>query len=203
MSEQARKRKARDRATWPGVAVHYLDALDAGDLETVARLWERAAADPELERILGELTDGLALEEGPDPHWKVDVGRIKDLLRQYLPSARGPAAPQGPLTVADIAARLQADSTLGGRLSAADQASNARLLGNSTPIPGELGLAHFEKWQQTLGISASAQYWRAFRQAAVLLSMGRCQQVGELAAARQAGTAAAQQAGRAPRGGRS
>jgi hypothetical protein len=185
MNERARKRKDRDSAAWPGIAVRYLDALDTGDLDTVARLWERAAADPELERILGELTDGLAVEEGPDPDWKGDAAHVKDLLRRHLPSGFA-TPPAAPLTVADVAARLQADSTLSGRLSPADQASNARLLGNSTLIPDDLGLPQLEKWQKKLGVSASPAYWRAFRQAAVLLSMGRCQQAGELAAARRA-----------------
>ena len=36
-------------------ALHYLDALDAGDLEAVSTLWEEASHDPELERMLAEL----------------------------------------------------------------------------------------------------------------------------------------------------
>jgi hypothetical protein len=194
MKERARKQEDHAGAAWNELAVRYLDALDMGDMQTVARLWERAASEPELERILGELTDGLALEEGPEPLWKVDTSRVKKLLRQHLPS--GHAQPKtGPLTVGDVAARLQADSTLNGQLSPADQASNARLLSSATVLPDDLGLPSMEKWQQTLGISPSPAYWRAFRQAAVLLSMGHCQQAGELAAARRA-------SGR-PRGGRS
>jgi hypothetical protein len=42
--------------------MRYLDALDAGDLEAVAALWEGASHDPELERRLAEL-DGAMLEE--------------------------------------------------------------------------------------------------------------------------------------------
>jgi hypothetical protein len=42
--------------------MRYLDALDAGDLEAVAALWEDAAADPELERMLTEL-DGAVFPE--------------------------------------------------------------------------------------------------------------------------------------------
>jgi hypothetical protein len=41
--------------------LRYLDALDAGDLETLAALWEEASRDPELERILTEL-DGVLFE---------------------------------------------------------------------------------------------------------------------------------------------
>jgi hypothetical protein len=41
--------------------LRYLDALDAGDLETVAALWEEASRDPDLERILTEF-DGALFE---------------------------------------------------------------------------------------------------------------------------------------------
>jgi hypothetical protein len=43
-------------------ALRYLDALNAGDLEAVAALWEQASRDPELERILAELEGALFVE---------------------------------------------------------------------------------------------------------------------------------------------
>jgi hypothetical protein len=43
-------------------ALHYLDALHVGDLETVSALWEDAIHEPELERMLAEL-DGALFEE--------------------------------------------------------------------------------------------------------------------------------------------
>jgi hypothetical protein len=179
---------------WAETALRYLDALDAGDLDSLAEMWEQAATNPQLEQMLGELTDGIALEEGLDAAWEADAERVRGLLRQHLPSAFPSEADLPPLTVGDVAARLQADSALGARLNEADRAANNRLFANTTLIPEELGLPHFEKWRTTLGIRASTHYWRAFRQAAVLLAMGRCQQAGELAAARRAG--------RAPKGGR-
>jgi hypothetical protein len=45
-------------------ALRYLDALNAGDLEAVATLWEEASHDPELERTLAEL-DGAMFGEVP------------------------------------------------------------------------------------------------------------------------------------------
>jgi hypothetical protein len=182
-------------AAWTESALRYLDALDADDVAALAELWEQAAMNPQLEQVLGELTDGLAVEEGLDPAWQADAERVRSLLRKHLPSGFRSEDELPPLTVRDVAARLQADSALGARLTAADRTANSRLLADTTPIPVELGLPHFEKWQTTLGVSASSHYWRAFRQTAVLLAMGRCQQAGELAAARRAG--------RAPTGGRS
>jgi hypothetical protein len=40
-------------------ALRYLDALEAGDLETVAKQWDEASHHPELELALAELDSGL------------------------------------------------------------------------------------------------------------------------------------------------
>lgn len=187
--------KQEHSAAWAETALRYLDALDCGDVVALAEMWEQAAVEPQLEQVLSELTDGIAAEEGLDAAWRADAERVRGLLREHLPSGFREPDDLPPLTVRDVAARLQADSALGARFHASDRAENNRLLADTTPIPEELGLPHFEKWKTTLGITASPHYWRAFRQAAVLLAMGRCQQAGELAAARRAG--------RVPKGGRS
>jgi hypothetical protein len=189
MSDGTHLPPGRKGARWDEVGLRLLDALDAGHLDAVGALWEQAAADPDLERALGELTDGLATEEGPERTWEADAERVRALLRRAMPSAFPAEAEPGPLTVGDVAARVQADAALGWRLSAADREANARLLGDRTPLPDDLGLPRFDRW----GVEAGPHYWRAFRQAAVLLAMGRCQRAGELAAARQAGS---------PRGGK-
>jgi hypothetical protein len=44
------------------LALRYLDALDAGDLEAVAEIWEVAGRDPELERLLAEVDGALYVE---------------------------------------------------------------------------------------------------------------------------------------------
>jgi hypothetical protein len=43
-------------------ALRYLDALEGGDLEAVAGLWEEASRDPDLEQVLAEV-DGAVLAE--------------------------------------------------------------------------------------------------------------------------------------------
>ena len=43
-------------------ALRYLDALNAGDLEAVAEVWERADRDPELRQMLVELDSELFVE---------------------------------------------------------------------------------------------------------------------------------------------
>ena len=184
----------KQHTTWAATALRYLDALDAGDVGALAELWEQASAHLELERVLGELTDGLAAEEGSS-FWQEDAARVRTLLSEHLPSAFTMIADPLPLTIRDVAARLQSDSDLGARLTPADRLANAQLLADTTPVPDKLGLPQFETWQTTLGIRASAHYWRSFRQAAVLLTMGRCQRTAQLAAARSPD--------RAPKGGNS
>jgi hypothetical protein len=57
-------------------ALSYLDALDAGDIEAVAELWEEAGFDPELERVLAEL-DGALFEE-----MLAKPGATREMLRR-------------------------------------------------------------------------------------------------------------------------
>jgi hypothetical protein len=183
-----RKHRPSDPKAWAEldrVALRYLDALDAGDLETAALLWEAAADDPDLERLLGEVTDGVAEEEGVSGLAEA-AEQVRALLRATMPSAYPAEAPP-PLSVGDVAARLQADAAAGARLDAADRVTNSRLLGDQRQLPDHLGLPHFEEWRKSLGVSASPYYWRAFRDAAVSLAMGRCEQAVVLAAARPAG----------------
>ena len=78
-------------------AMRYLDALDAGDLDAVAALWEDASHDPELERRLTEL-DGAMFEEIQGNH---HAGRYSDsernlmiegLMKGFLEQIDAPAA---------------------------------------------------------------------------------------------------------------
>jgi hypothetical protein len=49
------------------LALRYLDALDAGDPEAVAALWEQASRVPQLEQLLTELDAALLEERGAAP----------------------------------------------------------------------------------------------------------------------------------------
>lgn len=164
-------------------AVQYLDALESGDIDAVAAVWAEAGQSPELERLLCDLSEGLAAELGLDDRWQVDVDRLKRLIEDHIP--RPPAEP-AELTAADVATRLQADPGIFSSLTSADKAANSALLTNRAPIPAQLGMPDLERWVRALGVSATPRYWTQFRKAAVLLAMGRTQRAGELAAARKA-----------------
>jgi len=56
------------------LALRYLDAANAGDLDAVAALWDEAARDPELERMLAEI-DGTLFEEETERRSRVNASQ--------------------------------------------------------------------------------------------------------------------------------
>ena len=168
------------------LTLEYLAALDAGDLDAVARIWEQAAGSPKLGQLITEATEEAAREVenefGPAPNRE----RVLGLLREQLPSAfpAEPAEPR-PVTVGEVAARLKAGPELRG-FPATDLGANERLLHDVTVMPGELGQPQLERWTAGLPVSASARYWKLFRKAALLLNMSRSHEGTKLAAARMA-----------------
>lgn len=173
-----------DRYWRERTAVRYLDALDAGDLDAIASLWEQAATDPDLEELLHELNEGLEVEEGLETELATDAARVVELARLHMPSAFPPDIPPGPLTASDVARRLEAEPGF-GRFDTTDRAAHARLLAEATPVPVDMRQALLDRWLNGLGILAGTTYRRAFRKVAILMDMGRCQQESRLAAARQ------------------
>jgi len=73
-------------------ALRYLDALNAGDLEAVAALWEEASRDPELERMLAELDDALFVE-GAGASVIANAEHLRGLLTKHLPRGFPPLRP--------------------------------------------------------------------------------------------------------------
>lgn len=174
-----------DRYWRERVGVRYLDALDAGDLDAIAALWDEAASDPALEALLRELGEGLDAEEGLGADFAADAARVLALAQEHMPSAFPIEEPAGPLAVADVARRLEAEPEF-RRLGPADRAVHARFLADASPVPDDLGQPEVDRWMQALGASASPTYRRAFRKVALLMEMARCQREGRLAAARRA-----------------
>ncbi len=62
--------------------LRYLDALNVGDLEAVAALWEEASRNPELERTLAEFDGALFVE-----HTTVNVQAAAQCVPEF-PAAR-------------------------------------------------------------------------------------------------------------------
>jgi len=161
----------------------FMKALDAGDLQSLAWLWDEAYQQPELAALFVDMMNEAAREIEPEDGWRSEIDKVQLLIAQHLstPIVEEP----GPVTAADVAARLQADRMLSG-LPDDDVQTNTRLLVDATPVPEHLGAPQLERWLTGLNISASPRYWKQFRKAAVLLQMSRCQQGAKLQAARRA-----------------
>jgi hypothetical protein len=165
------------------IAAGYLQALDARDLDAVAALWERAGTDPELERLLHELNQGL-IDEEDSTDTSSDAAEVVEIARRTMPEAFPMESPLAPLTASDVARRLEAEPSF-HRLDSVDRATHARLLADASTIPEELGLPSFDRWAAQLGITPGTMYSRLFRKVAILMNISRCQQSGRLAAARR------------------
>jgi hypothetical protein len=73
-------------------ALQYTDALDAGDLETVAALWDEASRDPQLEQLLAELDGALFVEEAGRDRGPGAVVEPRPTRRRWAVALCGAAA---------------------------------------------------------------------------------------------------------------
>ena len=177
-------KRGTDRSEiWRAKAVYrYVQALDQGDMDSVAAVLRDALYDPELSRIIAEVNLAYQEEERLTPIAD-DAHLVRELIRKHLLSAFEAEEPEDetPLTVGQVAARLQADR----RVPPADQEANRRLLGSSTPLPAWLSVQAVRQLAKELGVTASERFWRAFRDTAIMLGMGQRHKRAQLAAARE------------------
>jgi hypothetical protein len=108
-------------------ALRYLDALNAGDLEAVAALWEQASRDPQLERALAEL-DGALFLENATAQGKAGGQSVPGSLPRQLPARRrrwaGWVGAAGALAAACVLAVL-ATSRRDGKMPETSPATTA------------------------------------------------------------------------------
>jgi|SRR5438132_3961104 len=172
--------QARDQAI-----DRYMQALDQGDIDTVEAILNQAAYDPELDRLLHEVHIALYVEDGLDT-FVTNAEQVRSLARQHLRSAfvdeaEVEAMIERPLTVGDVVARLQANR----QLALPDQEASRQLLGSGIELPDELTTRTISELARRLGVAASEQFWRVFREAAIMLGLGYSQAQAHLAAARE------------------
>lgn len=170
----------RDRAV-----DRYIQALDQGDLETIAVMLEQASHDPELDRLIHETNDAFYIEAGLDM-LTTDAEQVRLLARQHLQSAfvdetAIEAASERPLTVGEVVDRLHADR----QLSATDLDTSRALRGSRLEVPDELTTQTVGDLAKRIGMTASERFWRAFRETAIMLGLNRSQTQAHLAAARE------------------
>jgi hypothetical protein len=164
-------------------AARYLEALERDDFATVAALWSDAAADAELAAALREVHAGLAEEQ----QW-ADVTAatavVSVAVEQHLPSGTVIRPPVGPVTVADVAEDLFRHPP--DRLPAAAHQMNEVLRAARDLLPADLALSKLTTWAESKFGPAPAEYWQAFRQAALKLELRRAADAQYQLAARPA-----------------
>ena len=163
----------------------YIEALDQVDIDTVEAILAQAAGDPELDRLLHEVNTALYIEEGFDT-FATDAERVRSLVRQHLQSAflddtEVEAMIERPLTVGDVIARLQADR----KIALSDREAERKLLGSGVELPEEITTRTISELARSIGVAASEQFWRVFRDAAIMLGLGHSHAQARLAAARE------------------
>lgn len=159
----------------------YVQALDQGDVEGIAAILEAALDDPELDKVIEEINLSYQEELHLTPI-TTDAEVVRELVWKHISSAfEEEDLNEKPLTVGEVAARLQADRSV----PSADQEANRSLLSSSEPLPPWLSVQKIRKLADQLIVKASDRYWRKFRDTAITLGMGRGQSQAQLAAARE------------------
>jgi hypothetical protein len=155
----------------------YVRAVDDGDLDAISAVLEEAVESPELDRVIAEINLALQDEEQLAP-LSSTANLVRDLVRQHFHSAFGSKEDLSPVTVGEVAARLQVERTV----PSSDQLVNNSLLGNLAPVPTWLGIKEVRQLASDLGVAASEKYWRLFRDTAIMLGMRHSHYQAQLAA---------------------
>jgi hypothetical protein len=162
------------------LALQYLAAVEAEDFDAIDALLEQAADDAELDAMLHGLNAELVAEQEARDHAAV-TSALLDTIEKHMPSAEVIRPAIGPLTVAEVAEHVRRHPPAG--LTADDLRINDVLRKALAEVPPELGISQVVRWGSQFGPAPEA-YWRAFREAALDLLMGRTSETNYQLAAR-------------------
>lgn len=165
----------------------YIDALERGDFEVMARILQQAERDPELEAMIWEVQTAYLIEQEAEQQ-EDDILLVRQLLQKHLPS--GFVVTQDvqdipPLTVSDVVARMQVDEIVKGGLKDELQGVVQQLRQSTVPLPSNLGVQGIRDLFVQLGVRASKRIHKLFSETALFLSAGRAQGMAQLAATRR------------------
>lgn len=169
------------------VLYRYANALERGDVDTLAVVLQEAEYDATLERMLMEVHEAYQVEKDAVAYVK-DAALVRQLLQQHLPSGltnpvEDVEIPR--LTVSDVVARLQSEAAVRGPIKQEVATIVQQLRQNTTPLPNSLSLRSTRRLFMQLGVSVSDRFQKLFRETAIFLSMGREQGMAQLAATRR------------------
>lgn len=182
------KQPTREQRLAREKALHrYMDAFERNDFDTMSQVLAQAEQDPELENLIWEVHAAYAAEEEVEQR-EHDVEQVQHLLRRHLPS--GWETPVNiedmpPLTISDVAARMQADEAVRGSVKQELNNVVQRLRQSNTTLPENLGLRSVRDLFAQLGVQASKQLQKLFSETALFLRSGRQQGMAQMAATRR------------------
>jgi hypothetical protein len=165
----------------------YMDALERGDFQVMARILQQAERDPELDTMIWEVQRAYLLEQETEQQ-EDDIMLVRQLLQKHLPSGFAVAQDMQdvpPLTVSDVVARMQADEVMKGNLKDEIQGVVQQLRQSTVPLPSNLGVQGIRDLFVQLGVRASKRIHKLFSETALFLSAGRAQGMAQLAATRR------------------
>lgn len=160
-------------------ALHrYITALEQGDMDGVAAILEIALDDPELDELISEVNQAYQEEEGLTPTAE-DAKLVRKLLHKNFASAfDDEEAKVKPLEVKEVAAHLESNR----RVPPADEEANRSLRDVHVALPRRLGRREMEGLKEELRAKASDRFWRRFKDAAIMMEIGRANDPSRLAA---------------------
>jgi hypothetical protein len=168
--------EAREKAIY-----RYVEALDKAELDTIAAVLDLAVDDPDLSQAITEVNLSIQEEMQLLP-FAADAESVRTLIHNHLHSVTEVAGDRDlPLTVGEVAAKLKSER----RVPFSDEKINDLLLNSHQSLPAFLSLEAIQHLGRELGVRASDRFWRAFRDAAITLSMGRGRESQLLAAREQ------------------
>jgi hypothetical protein len=91
--------------------LRFLKAYDEGNLEVFGAILQQAENDPELDTLIWTVFPTYLREEGIHPASEEEKERLFAILQQPIPPAQERSEPL-PLTLADVAAKIQVELTL-------------------------------------------------------------------------------------------
>lgn len=146
----------------------YIRGVDAGDLDEIAEVLRLAESDPILNQLVIEINQSYAEELGLASTTK-DAETVRALARQHFASTYQEGEADAPLTMSEVTARMVAERSV----PPSDQETGRKLLATRVSLPDLLSLAEIRRLAEKLRFSASDRFWKAFRETALQMTMGR------------------------------
>lgn len=146
----------------------YIRAMDSGDLDEIAIVLRIAEENNELDQIIEEINWAYAEDMGLSS-MSLESAQIRTLLQEHFPSAFGQPGEKTLITVSEVTAHLVANRLV----LPSDQESSLKFLNVHHALPSWLSLPEIRKLIQQFGYTVSDRFLKAFRDAAIQMSMGR------------------------------